>query len=361
MTTTEPVCERTRTQRSVTIAATRARPKPSRVYTTFWRFAVERHRAFQRRLNNYPMPWTTDPIILTYRFTNVFRAVDRVSQYLIRGVQHRPDLPSDATNLVFRTILFKLFNRIETWELLESRLPSLSVDHFEPQKAGAVLSSAAANGQRLYSAAYIMPSTGVLGERRKHLGHLKLIQLMTSPASIHRMSAASNLRELYEVLLAFPTLGPFLAFQFAIDLNYSGIYSHNEMEFVVAGPGAQDGIRKCFTSLGEYSEADTIRWVTEHQIEHSRQFEEGPPTLFGRPLQLIDVQNIFCEVSKYARVAHPEVAGTTSRRRIKQLYRPRTEPISLFLPPHWRINDAIPDQNCSQRLSPHAPLFRVAT
>src|SRR5665213_109406 len=36
-------------------------------------------------------------------------------------------------------------------------------------------------------------------------------------------------------------------------------------------------------------------------------------SLFGRPLQLIDCQNLFCEVDKYARYAHPEVIGVTGR------------------------------------------------
>src|SRR5258707_9985183 len=45
-------------------------------------------------------------------------------------------------------------------------------------------------------------------------------------------------------------------------------------------------------------------------------------TLFrSRRLQLIDCQNLFCEVDKYARVAHPNIAGRTGRTRIKQKFR----------------------------------------
>src|SRR5438552_17301000 len=60
--------------------------------------------------------------------------------------------------------------------------------------------------------------------------------------------------------------------------------------------------------------------------------------LFGRRLQPIDCQNLFCEVSKYARVAHPEVAGLANRTRIKQNYRPSRRPISLpQFPERWRL------------------------
>ena len=64
-------------------------------------------------------------------------------------------------------------------------------------------------------------------------------------------------------------------------------------------------------------------------------------SLWGRSLQLIDCQNLFCEVDKYARVAHPEIAGRTGRIRIKQKFVPAPEPIELFYPPKWELNQKI--------------------
>jgi hypothetical protein len=66
----------------------------------------------------------------------------------------------------------------------------------------------------------------------------------------------------------------------------------------------------------------------------------GAPTLFGRSLQLIDLQNCFCEIGKYARVAHPEF--NLERTRIKILYVPdaakvQNLPRPFFLP-KWEIN-----------------------
>jgi len=64
-------------------------------------------------------------------------------------------------------------------------------------------------------------------------------------------------------------------------------------------------------------------------------------TLWGRPLQLIDCQNLFCEVDKYARINHPEIAGITGRTRIKQKYRVNPKPIPLWYPPKWGLNERI--------------------
>ena len=102
---------------------------------------------------------------------------------------------------------------------------------------------------------------------------------------------------------------------------------------MVQGPGALDGIHKCFGDLGGLSETDIIKLVTDRQeLEFERlglQFR----SLWGRPLQLIDCQNLFCEVSKYARVKHPEIRGVTDRSRIKQVYRPSGKPLKYWFPP----------------------------
>ena len=65
-------------------------------------------------------------------------------------------------------------------------------------------------------------------------------------------------------------------------------------------------------------------------------------TLFGRKLQMIDCQNLFCETDKYARIAHPDICGLNDRRRIKQQYVNRNlENIVYFYPPKWGINNKI--------------------
>ncbi len=73
------------------------------------------------------------------------------------------------------------------------------------------------------------------------------------------------MKRVYELLLSLPSIGPFTAYQYAVDLNYSTISDFSENEFVQPGPGALNGLAKCFSSLGDYSPADAIRWVTERQ------------------------------------------------------------------------------------------------
>lgn len=152
-----------------------------------------------------------------------------------------------------------------------------------------------------------------------------------------RVARARSLEEVFRILHAYQSMGDFLSFQFAVDLNYSNLIDFSEMEFVAAGPGARDGIRKCFADIAGLSEADVIRVVTERAEEEFTTLGLRFKTLWGRPLQLIDCQNLFCEVDKYARVIHPEFQGSSGRTRIKQKFKPRSISFPQWFPPKWGL------------------------
>src|SRR5262249_27862845 len=153
------------------------------------------------------------------------------------------------------------------------------------------------------------------GSPRKHRNHLRLVEHMMRDRAPRRIGQARSLREVFEILRGYPSLGDFLAFQFTVDLNYSELIDFSEMEFVVAGPGARDGVRKCFSDTAGLTEAETIRVMAERTDAEFERLGLRFQSLWGRPLQLIDCQNLFCEVGKYARVAHPDVQGESGRMR----------------------------------------------
>lgn len=323
-----------------TIFVRSAQPKPSPVFDTYWRFAAERQAIFHRRTAGASFPWTDDPILTVHKFTNAYRAADRVSQYLIRHVIYSGTF--DWRSTVIRILLFKIFNKISTWELIESQAGIITAANFNVARLDRILSRALEGGASIYSGAYIMPSGSAAVRRsRKHEMHLNLLATIADGELHSHLLKARSMETAYRALLALPTFGPFLALQFLIDLNYSEFLGFSEMDFVVPGPGARDGIRKCFVDLGDYSETDTIRWVTERQTEEFRSRNLDFKSLWGRPLQLIDCQNLFCEADKYARVAHPEVKGFSGRTRIKQRFSPQSRPLVPWFPPKWGLNEQI--------------------
>ena len=309
--------------------------KATPVFDTYWRFAAERQQLFIRRVFGSPPPWTEDPVLRRYRFTNAYRASDRVSQYLIQHVLYEGD--QTPREIFFRAMIFKLFNKIETWQALASRIGQPIAATYQPDEYARVLDDLLDRQSRVYSAAYIIPSPN-LGHPRKHRNHLHLLDRMLLDEVPSLIAAAMSLETVYEILKQYPSIGPFLSFQFAIDLNYSAFLDFSEMDFVVAGPGARSGIRRCFADTGGLSDADVIRAVSDlRENEFSRQ-DIDFPDLWGRPLQLIDLQNLFCEVDKYSRVVHPSSPGSSRRTRIKQKYRPSTKPLPQWYPPKWNLN-----------------------
>jgi hypothetical protein len=310
------------------------------VFDSYWRFAAERLHMYLRRLSNPHGLWTEDAILRSHRFTNTYRVADRVSQYLVREVQYRSDRSQAPAELFFRTLLFKLFNRIETWELLERELGLISWQAADLNAVLRVLDTAMRRGATVYSGAYIMPSPR-LGGARKHANHLKLLSAMMDEGMPARVERASSLSEVYALLRPWPSLGSFLAFQYAIDLNYSTMLDFDEASFVVAGPGAQDGIAKCFSSTDGRSAETVIQMMVDEQDGHFARLGLTFPGLFGRKLQPIDCQNLFCEISKYSRVAHPDVSGSSGRKRIKQGYSGEGALPQPVFPVRWNIR--VPD------------------
>ncbi len=313
------------------------------VYDVYWHFATERQDVYYNRLLQKNEPWTSDAVISKYKFTNAYRVLDRVSQFLIAKIIN-PDTENQLSNQdkLFRILLYKIFNKIETWQLLEQKLGEISWKNYSFGRYDEVLTSAYNGGSTIYSAAYIMASgKNVFSYARKHQNHLRLLGFMMKDNATKKITSSSTMEELFNVLKSYPLIGPFLAFQYAIDINYSELTDFSEKDFVVAGPGAIDGIAKCFSDKAKYSNEDVIRVMMDNQQIEFERLGLDFKNLFGRSLQLIDCQNLFCEVGKYARISHPHIKDKSGRIKIKQIYR-TTGPISKpSFPTKWSLTNSV--------------------
>jgi hypothetical protein len=222
-------------------------------------------------------------------------------------------------------------------------LGKISFKDYSFKRYEKVLSEVMHNKTPIYSAAYIMASgRSSFGYKRKHQNHLKLIELMIEERVPYKLQHCNSMSEAYTLLHSYPTVGDFLAYQYVTDINYSTLTNFSEMEFVKAGPGAKDGILKCFKDFGDYSFEDIIKMMADNQETEFERLNLDFQNLWGRNLQLIDCQNIFCEVGKYARVAHPEIDDYSHRTRIKQKFTDKgKDTIEFYFPPKWNINHLI--------------------
>ncbi len=310
--------------------------QPSKLFDTYWDFACKRQDIFFSRFNGDQYPWTDDPILQKYKFTNTYRAADRVSQFLIKNIIYSSTTFSPE-DILFRILFFKIFNKIETWISVEKELGEISFKSFNEAKYKKILTKIVSEGS-VFSAAYIIPPIKTTNfYTNKHLAYIELLNYIFKNGFSANVAKCQSLKELFFLLKSYSGFGDFLAFQFAIDINYSNLCDFSEMSFVVPGPGAIRGIQKCFQS-NELDYVDVIKYVAENQeaefLKRGLKFKN----LFGRNLQLIDCQNIFCEVDKYTRVAYPKVEIKNQRFRIKQNFKPNPTPIEYFFPIKWQLS-----------------------
>lgn len=312
------------------------------VYELYWKFAANRQQAFERRIAGANWPWSDDPILQEYKFCNVFRASDRVSQYMIRNVCYHEESCAPEDRL-FQIIAFRTFSKIETWRKVHDFLGHYpTLDDLADGSFTEALEHAKRTNGGLYTGAFILCASDAYGKSLKHLNHVELFRHMFLQDKLgKRILDARTLREIYDLLHEYPLMGDFMSYQTAIDINYSDLVDFNENDFTQPGPGAVRGIKKCFEDSGGYSPNEVILWMVDNQESEFRRLGLEFRGLWGRPLHAIDCQGLFCETDKYCRVAVPDLAS--GRKRIKARFSAAAESVELFFPPKWAINDLLPD------------------
>lgn len=310
--------------------------KRQEIYDLYWYFAWERQNIFWKKLNGEEAPWTDDNILQQYKFCNSYRVNDRVSQYLLKNVIYNGNIYEDE-DMLFRIILFKLFNKEATWELLVNEFGDITLKGFNFERYSKVLNEATLKGVKIYNDAYISCANKAFGYDRKHDNHLALLNKMFNEDKIaSKIKACKTMKEAFDIIKSYPLIGNFMAYQLVTDINYSEVVDWREDEFTVAGPGSLRGIKKCFIDNGDMSNEDIIRYMYERQDEEFKRLNLDFKKIGDRPLQLIDCQNIFCELDKYCREKVPELKS--NRTKIKKKYVSKKEKIEYMYPPKWGVN-----------------------
>lgn len=306
------------------------------IYDEFWKFAFKRQEVFYNKLNNI-LPLTDDSILQQYKFCNAYRVLDRVSQYLLSNVIYKESYSKEDT--IFRIVLFKIFNLPSTWEYLENHIKKICLESFDFNLYSNLLGELKKT-QPIYNNAYISCANKCFGYDRKHDNHLKLLEKMFIEDKLaSKIIKCKTMTEGFKLLVKYPLIGNFMAYQLVTDINYSMAVDWQENEFTIAGPGAVRGIKKVFAEFSSFE--DVIKECFLKQNEEFKRLGLDFKFLKNRVLQYIDIQNLFCEFDKYCRQAHPELKS--NRTRIKTKYKATGSPIEYILPYKWRAEVPICD------------------
>lgn len=176
---------------------------------TFFYLMTERHRIYRKRAAGLPFPWTTDPVLLDNRFCNVYRVLDRGTQYVVNEVINKG--PQDHRETCFRVMLYKLFNRIPTWEYIVQKLGTPTWETFDIAKYGRVLRARLLSSP-IYTSAYQIPAPK-LGYPTSYMNHLRQLQMMMDDDVPTLLLRKTSLKDAFKLIESYPGMGPFLGLQ----------------------------------------------------------------------------------------------------------------------------------------------------
>ncbi len=268
----------------------------------FWNYVDERYLILHKRKQGHLPPWTEDSILRKYKFTNVFRRDDPGTQFVLNKII--PFYTEDIQNLLFNIILYRLFNKIETYELIggqnHKKFDKLEIRHALEETRHPVFTNA-----------FIVSPYNFLKEEGTKIARVvKLLELIAKDIPIVTEKIIRNRASevTYSVLKSLPGIGEFLAYQICVDLGYYSHEFYDENKHVVAGKGALNGLNFLFPNSFKRHSTYLIKFLVDTQSYWLRRLSQSNSPLirdYGyKPLNLMAVENCLCEISKYLKALY---------------------------------------------------------
>jgi hypothetical protein len=266
----------------------------------------ERENLFQHWINEreivrleknagLPRPWTDDPILNSYRFCNVRREDDKVTQWIRKNWSH-PSHP----NFILAMTIARLVNWPETLNVLDFPY------EWRPDWFVNVIQQRTLKGLKSWSSAYIVGTNGHAVSKPVYVARTVLDPIATRCA---QGPWPTPLRALYGALRAFDGVGSFIAGQIVADAknttNSPWHLTEDWYTFVVPGPGSRRGLARLLGKPSPYK-------LSDKEFMENFHVARGLATEVISELCNQDIQNCLCEYDKYMRVKLGE--GTPRQR-----------------------------------------------
>lgn len=280
----------------------------------FEQFVRDRYKThLNKDYRRTPKPWTNNPILQNYKFTNVRREHDKTTIHLLNMMKaHSRD---SYGNKLMNIILYRLFNKIETSELMGW----VDFKHYDEASLRTKLASAKPGYVYFTNAFY---TTGMRQGFRKCYPDEKFEPIVITNVCndmkykvVPAISNAKTPQDVIKALQLFNGVGDFLSYQMFVDMTYLAEFPWSENEFVVSGPGCIAGLTELFEDRDGLSYDELLFWLRDNcpiTPDECRELMIDLPEE-DRYMNLMSLENCMCELSKYIRA----VEGTG---RPKNLY-----------------------------------------
>jgi hypothetical protein len=255
-------------------------------------FIHERHEIYRRRQRGEPKPWTTDPILRDYKFTNIYRGLDRTTIWI---KENWIDKHADDPNLYFAMAVARHVNLPAT--MAELGYPS----PWNRDKFLKVSADRAARGEPVFSRAYSIHQGPTKGVSKPQYLAAEILGPMWEHRDFIRKYMRGSLQLAHSTLMRCNGIGSFMAGQIVADLKQVAPLKNapDFWSFACPGPGSKRGlayVRDCDPNASCSDE----RW----QWAFRQLFEAMTPLITMVKLPRIcgqNMQSCLCEFSKYER------------------------------------------------------------
>jgi hypothetical protein len=283
----------------------------------FWNFVVERQSIYHKRMVlGESAPWTQDYILRSYFFTNVYRELDKGTIFLIRNLLKL----QDDKDLLFAIMVYRLFNDIDTFRFLMLRCKMTKYGAWDWERASRYLNAYENHGSRVFTDAFTVTGVkfGGFPDKIRNICWLIGNLQRQTPALLDALKSANSLKRVWQIFNDTQGFGRFLAYELAIDVNYSRLITFSEDDWVNAGPGCKRGIQWIWGKRDPGRKwEDYISYLRARQgdfIQSIGRDEQWQSVYPGYPLTLRSIEHSLCEFQKYARARyHTNPDGTPSR------------------------------------------------
>lgn len=243
---------------------------------------------------NMPKPWTTDPILLEYRFCNVYRELDRETTW-IRDNWREP--LKDHSYLFFAMTVARIVNWSPTLE--EMRLPV----PFDRGDFVRVINKRMAQGQQVWTGAYMITTHGQPIPKQHYYADKVLKPIWDKRKELCPRDG-DTLASFHTRMAAQEGIGSFLAAQVVADTKWHGPLKNARdwWEWAAMGEGSRRGLNRVFDRPYKQRMNPQV-WQRDFDTlwcEVNKVIINGRTNLLMIDAQ--DLQNCLCEFDKYERV-----------------------------------------------------------
>lgn len=287
-------------------------------------FICERYKIHLRKdVYKLPAPWTEDPVLAEFRFTNIRREHDRETLWLINNITSNPRLSYE--NKLLNCFLFRLFNKHETAELIGMPIEFYDKEgnpQYKPEAYRTVFykarwkdpkrvffTNAFITGGLKRALKWYLPQDDPSNSMEMRVMHFMRHLIQEGLVQSIQSDNIKTPQDCFNLLRNFMGIGDFLAYQIFVDYTYIAEFPFSENEFVVAGPGCKAGLRCLFPDLRGLTYEEALFWLRDNldHIFKKLKLDWQPEELFvdlpeyDRCMNIMSLENCMCEISKYIR------------------------------------------------------------